>query len=211
MLNGVWWGCFWINNKLQVLAIMENYRIEIIINGKKHTTLSDILPDDGNLEILFIAKTPAPISVEAGHYFQGRQGTMFWNKLSEFNILKTPFGQFADKYLLSKNYGITDIVKIPKDYGNEPSDEEYKQGLIRILDIIEKYKPKVIVFIYKKVLDNIIRIYFGSKEISDYGFNSQLDKYFKSKVFVFPMPGTPCKKEQATQSMIELKKIIAGH
>jgi mismatch-specific thymine-DNA glycosylase len=189
---------------------MENYRIEITIDEKKHKTLSDILPVDGNLEILFIAKTPAPTSVDIGHYFQGRQGTMFWNKLSEFDILKVPYGQFADKYLLSNNYGITDIVKIPRSYGNEPLDDEYKQGLERILGVIEKYKPRVIVFVYKKVLDNIIRLSFGISDKSDYGFNSKLDKYFKSKVFVFPMPGTRCKREQAIQSMSELKKIIRG-
>ena len=189
---------------------MKNYQIEITVDGKKHKTLSDILPDNGNLDILFIAKTPAPTSVDKGHYFQGRQGTMFWNKLSEFDILKVPYGQYADNYLLSNNYGITDIVKIPKSYGNEPSNEEYKQGLSRILDVIEKYNPKVIVFVYKKVLDNIIKLSFGISDKSDYGFNSKLDEYFKSKVFVFPMPGTPCKREQATQSMSELKKVILG-
>jgi mismatch-specific thymine-DNA glycosylase len=187
---------------------MENYQIEITVDGKKHKTLSDILPDHGNLDILFIAKTPAPTSVEIGHYFQGRQGTMFWNKLSEFDILKVPYGQFADKYLLSNNFGITDIVKIPRSYGNEPSDDEYKQGLSRILSIIEKYKPKVIVFVYKRVLDNIIRLNFGISDKADYGFNSKLEKYFKTKVFVFPMPGTPCKREQAVLSMSELKKLI---
>ncbi len=187
---------------------MKNFRIEIKVDGEKHNTLADILPDKENLEILFIAKTPAPKSVEAGHYFQGRQGTMFWNKLSEYNILNVPFGKYADEYLLSNNYGITDIVKVPRDYGNEPSDEEYKKGLQRIIKIIEKYKPKVIVFVYKKVLDNIIRLNFGINRKSNYGFNQQLDTHFKSKVFVFPMPGTPCTREQAKQSMTELKKIM---
>ncbi|WP_320018409.1 uracil-DNA glycosylase family protein [Labilibaculum manganireducens] len=187
---------------------MGHYRIEIEIEGKKHNTLSDILPDNGSLEILFIAKTPAPSSVEIGHYFQGRQGTMFWNKLSEFDILNIPYGQFADEYLLSNNYGITDIVKIPRSYGNEPSDYEYKQGFTRILNLIEKFEPRVIVFVYKKVLDNIIRLNYGINEKSNYGFNAKLDKYFKAKVFVFPMPGTPCRREQAMQSMKELSNLM---
>ena len=187
---------------------MTNYRTKIIADGKKVDTLADILPDIGRLEILFIAKTPATISVAAVHYFQGHQGTMFWNRLSEYNILKVPTGKFADECLLENNYGITDIVKVPRDYGNEPSRQEYIDGLQRILEIIEKLKATVIVFVYKAVLDNVIKLNFGVKTKSNYGFNPQLDKYFNAKVFVFPMPGTPCKAEQAVESMTALRKLL---
>lgn len=185
-----------------------SHKIKISVDGKSHDTLADILPDEGQLEILFIAKTPATVSVNAGYYFQGRQGRMFWNKLADYNILKVPYGKFEDDYLLTNNYGLTDIVKVPRDYGNEPSDEEYRNGLHRILNLIENHKPKVIVFIYKGVLDNITRLKFGLSSKANYGFNSQLDKLFGSKVFVFPMPGTPCTKEESLTSMNELEKLI---
>ena len=188
---------------------MANYRREIIVEGKKFNTLMDILPSEGNLEILFIAKTPAPISVDAGHYFQGKQGTMFWNSLSKYDILKVQPGMFADECLSQNNFGITDIIKVPRDYGNEPSDAEYKSGIQRILSIVLNRKPKVIVFVYKKVLDNITRLNFGIQTKSKYGFNPQLDKYFNSKVFVFPMPGTPCKKVEAMQAMTALSQLIS--
>lgn len=121
-----------------------SHKITISINGKDVETLSDILPSKLGLEILFIAKTPAPISVEAGHYFQGRQGRTFWNKLSNYNILNVPHGEYEDDYLLEYFYGITDIVKVPRSYENEPSDDEYRQGLKRILNLIKLHKPKVI-------------------------------------------------------------------
>jgi mismatch-specific thymine-DNA glycosylase len=187
---------------------MKNYKIKINVDGKEHYTLADILPANGNLDILFIAKTPATASVEAGHYFQGKQGTMFWNRLSDYNILKVPYGDFADNYLLENNYGITDIVKVPRDYGNEPSVEEYKQGLQRILATIKELNPKVIVFVYKAVLDKIIKLNFNVVTKSSYGFNPQIEKYFNSKVFVFPMPGTPCKSEDAINSMTKLKQLL---
>jgi len=185
---------------------MKNFRTEIIVNGVKYSTLMDILPEKGKLEILFIAKTPAPISVDAGHYFQGKQGTMFWNKLNEYEILEVPYGKFADEYLLSNNYGITDIVKVPREFGNEPSKEEYIEGLNRILEIIKKYEPKIIVFVYKKVLDKILIYNFKISEKSKYGFNPKYEQLFNSKVFVFPMPGTPCTTYEAEISMNELKK-----
>lgn len=187
---------------------MKNYRIKIKVDNKEHFTLADLLPENGNLDILFIAKTPALISVEAGHYFQGKQGTMFWKRLSDYNILKVPNGDFADNHLLSNNCGITDIVKVPRNYGNEPSDDEYRQGLNRILGTIEKYNPKVIVFVYKAVLDKIINLNFGIGTKSNYGFNPELDKHFNSKVFVFPMPGTPCKSDEAIRAMTKLKAIL---
>ena len=180
----------------------------ININGEEHITLKDILPNKPGLKILFVAKTPAPISVSAGHYFQGTQGSMFWNKLKEFKIINVPYGEFEDEYLLENQYGITDIVKKPRGYGNEPSDEEYRAGLSNILNLIKLHKPKVIVFVYKKVLDQILKFGFKIYQKSKYGFNIELEKHFDSKVFVFPMPGTPCRREDAHDAMQKLSLLI---
>jgi mismatch-specific thymine-DNA glycosylase len=187
---------------------MKTFKTTISVNGKNFDTLADILPVEGKLKILFIAKTPANVSVDKGHYFQGTHGRMFWNKLAEYNIFNPPFGEFEDDYLLKNNYGMTDIVKFPRDYGNEPSDEEYKNGLERILKIIKKHKPAVIVFVYKTVLDKVMKLRFGITHKSAYGFNPQFENYFKAKVFVFPMPGTPCKTEDGKKAMTELKILI---
>ena len=67
---------------------MSDHKIKIIVDNVEYDTLEDILPKKPGLEILFIAKTPAPVSVSAGHYFQGKHGRMFWNKLSDI-LLKT--------------------------------------------------------------------------------------------------------------------------
>ena len=185
-----------------------SHKIKIEVNGNEVETISDILPSKPGLEILFIAKTPSPTSVEAGHYFQGRQGRMFWNKLSRYNILNVPYGEYEDDYLLENFYGITDIVKVPRSYGNEPSDGEYKEGLKRILDLIKLHKPKVICFVYKKVLDQIIKLSFKRNQKSLYGFNPELEKDFGTKVLVFPMPGTLCKSDLAHTSMTSLKELL---
>jgi len=187
---------------------MTKYKITIDVDGKIVETLSDILPDKPGLKILLIAKTPALKSVNKGHYFQGSQGRAFWNRLAEYKILNVPFGKHEDEYLLDKSIGITDIVKVPRNFGDEPSDMEYRLGLQRILDLINLHKPKVIVFVYKKVLDNILKFGFNIIDKSSYGFNPDFEQNFNSKVFVFPMPGTPCKREQAIEAMEELQKLI---
>lgn len=135
---------------------MPNYRVEINIDGNRTYTLQDILPTDEKLKALFIGKVPTPNSVNKGHYFQGRQGKMFWNKLIKYELLKVSTGSYEDENLLEHGYGIVDIAKLPKEYGNEPSEKEYVKGVKRILDVIDICKPKVIVFIYKKVLDKLL-------------------------------------------------------
>jgi mismatch-specific thymine-DNA glycosylase len=188
---------------------MGSFKTTINVNGQSHETLMDILPIGNNkLDVLFIAKTPAPKSVAAGHYFQGLQGKMFWNRLTKYNILQVMPNTFEDENLLDHNFGITDIIKVPRSFGNEPSTEEYKAGLNRILKIIKSYSPKIVVFVYKRVLDNILCFGFNLTLKSEYGFNSNLDKYFNSKVFVFPMPGTPCTTEQAAISMNKIRRIL---
>ena len=190
---------------------MPNNTTTIIINGVKHYTLKDIFPKTKtSLKILFIAKTPAPKSVEIGHYFQGQHGQFFWNQLSEYGILKFKSNTFEDENLLDNNCGFTDIVKVPRNYGDEPTAEEYKAGLTKILKNIKDYQPKVIVFVYKTVLDNILKYGFGIKEKGIYGLNPVLKEKFKSQVFVFPMMGTPCKREQRLQAMEDLKAITNG-
>lgn len=185
-----------------------DHRMTIKLNGKYVQTLSDILPDTPGLRVLFVAKTPAPVSVKAGHYFQGKQGRMFWNRLRDYKVFEPPLGKFEDNYLLKNGFGITDIVKVPRHYGDEPSNDEYRDGLARILSLIRTHKPLVVVFVYKKVLDQILKFGFGWHKKSQYGFNHDLKGLFNSEVFVFPMPGTPCSSDMATQVMNELRALL---
>jgi len=188
--------------------LMSNYRTEINVDSNIINTLQDILPSNEKLKALFIGKVPTPFSVNEGHYFQGRQGAMFWNKLKNYNILNVPLGSYEDEQLLNHGYGIIDIAKIPQEYGTEPSKDEYKGGAKRISDVINIYKPKVIIFIYKKVLDKLLKYVFNIDTKSQYGFNNNLEGIFNCKVFVFPMPGTPCNRADAHKHMEELKEVI---
>jgi hypothetical protein len=175
----------------------------ITVAGRPVRTLRDILPEKPGLRVLFVAKTPAPVSVEAGHYFQGAQGQMFWNRLKEYGIL-APTTEFEDDSLLDHRFGLTDIVKVPRAYGNEPSDAEYRSGLARILNLVRLHHPRVVVFVYKRVLDQILRFGFGIGEKARYGFNPAFESQFGTRVFAFPLPGTPCTSAQAAVAMKEL-------
>jgi mismatch-specific thymine-DNA glycosylase len=168
-----------------------SHRVTIRVGGRRVETLEDILPAAGPIEMLIVAKTPALESVRAGHYFQGHHGRMFWNRLSEHRLLEVAPGAFEDDALIAHGYGLTDIVKVPRDYGSEPSSEEYRDGVQRILNLVAELEPRVLLFVYKRVLDQILRLAFQHRDKASYGFNEDLAAYFGCRVFAFPMPGTP--------------------
>lgn len=181
-----------------------SHQIRLELNGQSLLTLADILPAHGPMAMLMVAKTPAPVSVEAGHYFQGQHGTMLWNKLQRTGLLKVPPGMQPDDVLLQHGYGITDLVKEPHPYRVEPSATEYQAGMERLLTTIERLAPRVLFFVYKGVLDQILKLHFNRPQKARYGFNPEFDAYFKSRVFVFPMPGTRCTKAVAEDAMNDL-------
>lgn len=187
---------------------MANNRISIEIDGQQAPTLRDILPGNPGLRILFIGKTPAPKSVEAGHYFQGAQGKAFWKALRTYRILE-PTTPFEDDSLLANGFGLTDIAKVPRVFGNEPSEEEYRSGSARILELIRLHKPCVAVFVYKRVLDQMLRIAFGLSAKSAYGFNPAYDELFSARVFAFPLPGVGgCSRSMGHSAMRGLAEAL---
>jgi len=81
--------------------------VTIRVGGHDVVTLRDILPAEGPMKMLMIAKTPTLTSVDAGHYFQGREGRMFWNRLSDHGLLNVLPPTFEDDALLDHGYGLT--------------------------------------------------------------------------------------------------------
>ena len=75
-------------------------------------TLADLPPLRDRL--LFVGLNPSPVSVEAGHYHQGRLGQTFWRRLMTARVLPpgTPI-ETADDALVAAGHGITDLLKLP--------------------------------------------------------------------------------------------------
>lgn len=181
----------------------------MVVGGQTIRTLRDILPDPPGLKLLFVGKTPSPTSVLEGHYFQGRQGKLFWGKLRQYRIL-LPTTTYEDDSLLNNGFGITDVVKVPHVYRQEPSRDEYIKGINRVFSLLKAHNPRVVVFVYKKVLDQVLRHKFCLRLKANYGFNHDLRARFGAHVFVFPMPGTRCNRGQTERAMHELALWVAG-
>ena len=125
-----------------------SHRTTLTIDGVEIETLEDLPPLRDRL--LFVGLNPSPVSVEAGHYHQGRLGQTFWRRLMLSGILPpgTPVDT-ADDALVAEGHGITDLLKVvsPRD---EATDKELRAGVGPLWQKIAVWRPAAIVFIYKR-------------------------------------------------------------
>ena len=124
------------------------HRTTITVDGRTVETLADLPPLRDRL--LFIGLNPSPVSVEAGHYHQGKLGRTFWKRLGAAGILPpgTP-AEAADDALVTAGHGITDLLKVPTPR-DEATDAELTAGVGALWQKIALWRPAAVVFIYKR-------------------------------------------------------------
>jgi TDG/mug DNA glycosylase family protein len=124
------------------------HRVSMLVRGETTETLVDLPPLRDRL--LFVGLNPSPVSVEAGHYHQGRLGRTFWRRLMIAGVLPpgTPI-ETADDALMEAGHGITDLRKepTPRDDG---SDAELTAGVGPLWQKIAIWRPGAVVFVYKR-------------------------------------------------------------
>jgi TDG/mug DNA glycosylase family protein len=124
------------------------YLTTIEVAGVAVTTLADLPPlRDG---LLFVGLNPSPVSVDAGHYHQGRLGQTFWRRLMLARVLPpgTPV-ETADDALLAAGHGITDLHKVPTER-DVATDAVLTAGVGPLWQKIAVWRPAAVVFIYKR-------------------------------------------------------------
>jgi len=125
-----------------------SHRTTLEIDGRRTDTLADLPPLRDRL--LFVGLNPSPVSVEAGHYHQGRLGRTFWRRLMLAGILPpgTPV-EDADDALVAAGHGITDLLKRPTPR-DEATDTELTTGVGPLWQKIALWRPAAVVYIYKR-------------------------------------------------------------
>lgn len=111
-------------------------------------TLPDRPPKPGG--VLLVGINPAPVSVAAGHYYQGRIGRRLWRRLEQVGLLDDPLPGAEDEAFARAGHGLTDLVKRPTASSSEVSDEELSAGADRLRAKVKDWTPGLILFAFKE-------------------------------------------------------------
>jgi TDG/mug DNA glycosylase family protein len=145
--------------------------------GVEVETLEDLLRP--GLRAVCVGINPAPVSVAAGHYYQGKLGQAFFARLRRAGVLPEGSG-WEDDVAFAVGIGFTDIVKRPTVSAAEITTDELAYGKSNLVAKLETVQPELVVFTFKKAAI----VAFGS--FAGYGF---IDKMVAgADLFVMPGP-----------------------
>ena len=124
------------------------HRATVETGGIATATLADLPPLRDHL--LFVGLNPSPVSVNAGHYHQGRLGRSFWRRLMLASVLPPATSvETADDALVQAGHGITDLLKGPTAR-DEATDPELRAGVGPLWQKVAIWRPAAVVFVYKR-------------------------------------------------------------
>jgi double-stranded uracil-DNA glycosylase len=89
-------------------------------------TLADLLRPD--LRLVVVGINPSPISVAAGHYYQGHLGQRFYKRLDEAGVIDPSAAGFEDDAAFAAGIGFTDLVKRPTGRADSLLPGELQHG-----------------------------------------------------------------------------------
>ena len=171
------------------------HRMTIHVDGVPVETLADLPPLRNRL--LFVGLNPSPVSVEAGHYFQGRLGRTFWRRLVTAHILPPDTDiDTADDALVAAGHGVTDLLKRPSPR-DDATDATLRAGVGPLWHKISIWRPAAVVFVWKRAAE----IAAGRKLAEPWG---QLHGVALSgrPCFVMPGPYAPTEEVDAGLNLI---------
>ena len=159
----------------------------ILVDGRAVPTLADLPPLRDRL--LFVGLNPSPVSVEAGHYHQGRLGQAFWRRLIRATILPAETAiEAADDALLAAGHGLTDLIKLPTPR-DEASDAQLRAGVGPLWQKVALWRPGAIVFIYKRAAEIV-----AARSLDEHWGQLQGVALSGRPCFLMPGPYAPVKE-----------------
>jgi len=179
---------------------MPSHRVREEWMGEQVTTLEDLLRP--SLRAVCVGINPSLVSVEAGHYYQGRLGQGFFARLQEAGVLPASFDGYEDDVAFAAGIGFTDIVKRPTRSAKEVRLAEFAHGRELLEAKLVEHNPALVVFTFKKTAQTLFGPFAGN------GFVPGLH-FADSDVFVMPGPYEAADTARATMQRLA-KRFEAG-
>jgi TDG/mug DNA glycosylase family protein len=141
-------------------ATVSSHRVVVDWMGKRVETLEDLLRP--GLRAVCVGINPSQVSVEAGHYYQGRLGKLFFARLREVGLLPANAAGFEDDALYAEGVGFTDIVKRPTARAQELRLKEFEYGRSALVEKLTDAGAPLVIFTYKKTAEVLLGRFGGS-------------------------------------------------
>jgi TDG/mug DNA glycosylase family protein len=164
--------------------------------GESIETLADLIPRPARA--ICIGINPAPRSVEAGHYYQGRLGQQFFSRLRAAGVLDQPTSGFDDDAAVAAGIGFTDIVKRPTSRADQVSARELRVGAGLLLDRLRNVESPILIFPFKKAAEALVGPFDG---------NGWIEARFDDRD-LFVMPGPYASKATAERTVLSFRARI---
>lgn len=154
---------------------------EVLPDGQ--LTLADLWPD-GETKIVIAGLNPAPPSVAAGHYYQGRNGKQMLNRVASaiFNPKMMQSGPLDDA-LVAKGIGFTDLVKAPTVGEKDVSEQQLVESLPEFEQKLAERDVRLVISIYRHAGLRLL----GKKKLERPGLQDELTSW-GARVFITPNP-----------------------
>ena len=99
-----------------------------------------------NLRVLFVGINPGLYTAATGHHF-ARPGNRFWPALHAAGFSARLLHPSEQRELLSRGYGITNLVNRATATADEVAPEEFIVGRRRLAAKVRRLQPKVVAFL----------------------------------------------------------------
>lgn len=177
----------------------DGHRRSIDWMGIETQTLEDLMRP--GLKALCIGINPAPASVAIGHYYQGRLGRQFFDRLQKAGAISLTAPAWQDDAAYEQGIGFTDIVKRPTARADDVTEKEFHHGKSLLLDKISANEPRILIFSFKKAAQALFGSFDGNGIIKGVGSEGTI---------IFVVPGPYAKREEVADELIELCQLFGN-
>ena len=121
----------------------------IAVGGEEIDTLAERLRP--GLRAIILGINPSPVSVLAGHYYQGRLGKLLWKRLVRQGILRDlPVGK-EDDAAFAQGFGFADLIRRPTSTSAELSRSEIAAAVPGLVERLRPYRndDPLILYVFK--------------------------------------------------------------
>lgn len=147
--------------------------------GTAIETLADLLRP--GLAAVCVGINPSPVSVAAGHYYQGRAGQRYFARLRDVGLLRDTPDAFEDDAAFAAGIGFTDIVKRPTPTADDLLPVEFDHGRDLLAAKLDAAGTKLVIFTFKKTAQVLFGDFLGNGFVNGLSIGD-------AEVFVMPGP-----------------------